>query len=312
MCSRRFPWFLLLTLTLFNVSAQNTHYDFGFVRNQAVPVIENGHPLSYAWAGGLNSVHFAEIDLDLDGTLDLLGFEKHGNRLLPFLNNHYGFEYAPQYARLFPDLHDWVIFFDYNQDGKPDIFTYGLASIRVFENISEETLQFLAKLKKGDKLPFSEINVKEGETSPPNRYNSGTLIRAMESAGQQIEDEELRAQLKGSGIGTSATRAGILEKLVKNGYLKLNKKTQIVTPTLLGEMITDAVHLSIPSLLHPKLTASWEKGLTMVANGEVKEKDYMEKLSKYVSDYTNDVKKNDYNSKLNSRYRYISQFYKQK
>ncbi len=177
---------------------------------------------------------------------------------------------------------------------------------------SEETLQFLAKLKKGDKLPFSEINVKEGETSPPNRYNSGTLIRAMESAGQQIEDEELRAQLKGSGIGTSATRAGILEKLVKNGYLKLNKKTQIVTPTLLGEMITDAVHLSIPSLLHPKLTASWEKGLTMVANGEVKEKDYMEKLSKYVSDYTNDVKKNDYNSKLNSRYRYISQFYKQK
>ncbi len=175
---------------------------------------------------------------------------------------------------------------------------------------SEETLQFLSKLKKGDKLPFNDIFVKEGETSPPKRYNSGSMIQAMESAGQQIEDEELRAQLKGSGIGTSATRAAILEKLFKNGYLKLNKKTQIITPTLLGEMITDAVHLSIPSLLHPKLTASWEKGLTMVANGEVGEKEYMDKLSKYVSDFTNDVKTNDYNSKLNSRYRYIAQFYK--
>ena len=175
---------------------------------------------------------------------------------------------------------------------------------------SEETLEFLAKLKKGDKLPYKEIFVKEGETSPPKRYNSGSMIQAMESAGQQIEDEELRAQIKGSGIGTSATRAAILDKLFKNGYLKLNKKTQIITPTLLGEMITDAVHLSIPSLLHPKLTASWEKGLTMVANGEVGEKEYMDKLSKYVSDYTNDVKNKDYNSKLNSRYRYIAQFYK--
>ena len=132
----------------------------------------------------------------------------------------------------------------------------------------------------------------------------------MESAGQRIEDEELRAQLKGSGIGTSATRAAILDKLFKNGYLKLNKKTQIITPTLLGEMINDTVYLSIPSLLYPKLTASWEKGLTMVANGEVGEKEYMEKLSKYVSDYTNDVKTKDYNSKLNNRYRYIAQFYK--
>ena len=175
---------------------------------------------------------------------------------------------------------------------------------------SEETLEFLAKLKKGDKLPYKEIFVKEGETSPPKRYNSGSMIQAMESAGQQIEDEELRAQLKGSGIGTSATRAAILDKLFKNGYLKLNKKTQIITPTLLGEMITDAVHLSIPSLLHPKLTASWEKGLTMVANGEVGEKEYMDKLSKYVTDYTNDVKTKDFNSKLNTRYRYIAQFYK--
>ena len=175
---------------------------------------------------------------------------------------------------------------------------------------SEETLDFLSKLKKGDKLPYKEINVKEGETSPPKRYNSGSMILAMESAGQQIEDEELRAQLKGSGIGTSATRAAILTKLFNNGYLKLNKKTQIITPTLLGEMINDTVFLSIPSLLRPKLTASWEKGLTMVANGEVGEKEYMDKLSKYVSDYTNDVKKNDFNGKLNQRYRYIAQFYK--
>ena len=175
---------------------------------------------------------------------------------------------------------------------------------------SEETLQFLSKLKKGDKLPFKELFVKEGETSPPKRYNSGSMILAMESAGQQIEDEELRAQLKGSGIGTSATRAAILTKLFNNGYLKLNKKTQIITPTLLGEMITDAVHLSIPSLLHPKLTASWEKGLTMVANGEVNEKDYMDKLSKYVTDYTNDVKNKDYNDKLRNRYSTLKKYYK--
>ena len=136
------------------------------------------------------------------------------------------------------------------------------------------------------------------------------MILAMESAGQQIEDEELRAQLKGSGIGTSATRAGILTKLFNNGYLKLNKKTQIITPTLLGEMINDAVLLSIPSLLYPKLTASWEKGLTMVANGEVGEKEYMDKLTKYVTDYTNEVKTKDYSDKLNGRYRYIAQFYK--
>ena len=129
-------------LILCTVSAQNDLYDFGFERDQTVPVADGCRLLDLPWAGGLNSVHFAEIDLDLDGTLDLLGFEKHGNRLLPFLNTHNGYEYAPQYARLFPDLHDWAIFFDYNQDGKPDIFTYGLASIRVFENVSEETLQF--------------------------------------------------------------------------------------------------------------------------------------------------------------------------
>ncbi|MBP5276300.1 MAG: type IA DNA topoisomerase [Lachnospiraceae bacterium] len=175
---------------------------------------------------------------------------------------------------------------------------------------SAETLEFLGKLKKGDKIKYDKFFVKEGETTPPKRYNSGSMILAMESAGQQIEDEELRAQLKGSGIGTSATRAGILTKLFNNGYLNLNKKTQIITPTLLGEIINDTVYASIPSLLYPKLTASWEKGLTMVANGEVSEDEYMKKLAKYVTDYTNEVKNNNQSSKLNARYRYIAQFYK--
>lgn len=131
-----------MTLMLFTASAQNTHYDFGFERNSAVSVVENGNSLFYAWAGGLNSVHFSEIDLDLDGTPDLLGFEKHGNRLLPFLRRVDGYEYAPQYSRCFPDLHDWVILHDFNGDGRQDIFTYGLASIRVFENVSTDALAF--------------------------------------------------------------------------------------------------------------------------------------------------------------------------
>ena len=139
---------LLFSLTLFfclllsYVEAQNTYYDFGFERQQDVPVVENGHFLALPWVGGLNSVRFSEIDLNLDGVLDLLGFEKHGNRLMPFLRVGHGYAYAPQYARCFPDLHDWVILYDYNHDGKADIFTYGLASVRVFENISEDSLQF--------------------------------------------------------------------------------------------------------------------------------------------------------------------------
>ena len=129
---------MLLSLAV----AQNTYYDFGFERQQHVPVVENGHALALPWAGGLNSVRFSEIDLDLDGVPDLLGFEKHGNRLLPFLHVGNDYQYAPQYARCFPDLHDWVILYDFNHDGKTDIFTYGLASVRVFENISEDTLRF--------------------------------------------------------------------------------------------------------------------------------------------------------------------------
>ena len=133
---------LLFCVLLSLAEAQNTYYDFGFERQQSVSVVENGHTLPIPWAGGLNSVHFSEVDLNLDGVPDLLGFEKHGHRLLPFLRTGNAFQYAPQYARCFPDLHDWVILYDYNHDGKADIFTYGLASVRVFENISEDTLQF--------------------------------------------------------------------------------------------------------------------------------------------------------------------------
>ena len=137
---------------------------------------------------------------------------------------------------------------------------------------------------------MKELNIKEGETSPPKRYNSGSMILAMENAGQLIEDEELRAQIKGSGIGTSATRAEILSKLFKIGYINLNKKTQIITPTLLGEMIFDVVNNSIRSLLNPELTASWEKGLTFVANGEITSDDYMVKLNNFVAKNVNGVK----------------------
>lgn len=132
----------LLVLLLVSASAQNAFYDFGFERDLSVPVFENGQPLAFPWAGGLNSVRFSEIDLNLDGEPDLLGFEKHGNRLLPFLRVGGGYEYAPLYARRFPDLHDWVILRDYDHDGKADIFTYGLASVRVFRNISDDTLRF--------------------------------------------------------------------------------------------------------------------------------------------------------------------------
>ena len=139
---RFFPLLLLFGLLFSFAAAQNTYYDYGFERQLTIPVVENGHSLELPWAGGVNSVRFSEIDLNLDGVTDLLGFEKHGNRLLPFLRTATGFQYAPQYARCFPDLHDWVILYDYNHDGKTDIFTYGLASVRVFENVSEDTLQF--------------------------------------------------------------------------------------------------------------------------------------------------------------------------
>ncbi|MCL2052745.1 MAG: DNA topoisomerase [Lachnospiraceae bacterium] len=148
----------------------------------------------------------------------------------------------------------------------------------------------LTALKPGQAVCVNGFEIKEGETTPPKRYNSGTLILAMENAGQFIEDEELRAQIKGSGIGTSATRAEILKKLVTIKYLNLNKKTQIITPALLGEMIYDVVNNSIRALLDPALTASWEKGLEMVARGTITEAEYMIKLNDFISRRTNQVK----------------------
>ena len=143
-------------------------------------------------------------------------------------------------------------------------------------------LAALQNLKKGDILSVDSLSIKEGETSPPKRYNSGSMILAMENAGQLIEDEELRAQIKSCGIGTSATRAEILKKLCNIKYLALNKKTQVITPTLLGEMIFDVVNCSIRQLLNPELTASWEKGLNYVAEGSITELEYMDKLEHFV------------------------------
>lgn len=174
----------------------------------------------------------------------------------------------------------------------------------------EELFEHLQKLKKGDKLQAESFNLKEGETSPPKRYNSGTIILTMENAGQFIEDEELRAQIKGSGIGTSATRAGILTKLVNIKYLSLNKKTQIITPTQMGEMVYETVACSMKPMLNPALTASWEKGLTGVANGEISENEYMSKLDDFVSKRTNLVKDNDYRNLLRSRFDYVASNYK--
>ena len=159
-------------------------------------------------------------------------------------------------------------------------------------------------------MAVSGFHIKEGETSPPKRYNSGSMILAMENAGQLIEDEELRAQIKGSGIGTSATRAEILKKLVNNKYIALNKKTQIITPTLLGEMIFDVVRASIYGLLNPELTASWEKGLTQMAEGTITEDYYMQKLEKYITDKTQAVLAADYRRALRPCFDASARFYK--
>ncbi len=179
------------------------------------------------------------------------------------------------------------------------------------ENACDESfMEVLKTLRKGKQLKLLSLDKKEGETSPPKRYNSGTMILTMENAGQFIEDEELRAQIKGSGIGTSATRAEILKKLVNIKYLALNKKTQIITPTLLGEMIYEVVAGSIRPLLDPRLTASWEKGLTLVADGEISENEYMMKLDDFVTRRTNTVKQMNNQSVLYNRFRYVAQFYK--
>ena len=148
----------------------------------------------------------------------------------------------------------------------------------------------LSGLKKGSRIYLVQTGLKEGETSPPKRYTSGTMILAMENAGKLIEDESLREQIKGSGIGTSATRAGILTKLEKNEYICLDKKTQQLSPSLLGEKIVQILWNSIPSLLNPTLTASWEKGLSYVEEGKIEEKEYMEKLEDFVRNNTEKVK----------------------
>lgn len=166
-------------------------------------------------------------------------------------------------------------------------------------------LKFLSGLKKGMKVPLGDIEIKEGETVPPKRYTSGTLILAMENAGQLIEDEELRAQIKSSGIGTSATRAEILNKLVKIGYLNLNKKTQVIMPSKKGELIYEVVRLSIASLLNPKLTASWEKGLTYVSEGQITDTEYTVKLNDYVRRITQAVKNANYSDVLLNNFRMV-------
>lgn len=182
------------------------------------------------------------------------------------------------------------------------------------ENTScnEVLLAALQKLKKNDILSVDSLSIKEGETSPPKRYNSGSMILAMENAGQLIEDEELRAQIRGSGIGTSATRAEILKKLFSIKYLSLNKKTQVITPTLLGEMIFDVVNCSIRQLLNPELTASWEKGLTYVAEGSITPQEYMDKLEHFVRVRTNQVEQSNYQYALRQFFDAAAENYKKK
>ncbi len=178
------------------------------------------------------------------------------------------------------------------------------------DTLDAELVAFAGSLKKGMILILKGMNIKEGKTSPPKRYNSGSMILAMENAGQLIEDEELRAQIKGSGIGTSATRAEILNKLVKINYLKLNKKTQIITPAQQGELVYEVVYSSIRSLLNPELTASWEKGLTYVSEGSISEEEYMQKLTGFVSRMTEGVKKLGNQSALRGAFDRVAAYYK--
>ena len=177
------------------------------------------------------------------------------------------------------------------------------------QSLDTGLFEVVKSLKKGAVLQVRALDIKEGETSPPKRYNSGSMILAMENAGQLIEDEELRAQIKGSGIGTSATRAEILKKLVNIKYLALNKKTQVITPTLQGEMIYDVVDHSIRSLLNPELTASWEKGLNYVAEGSITSDEYMRKLDRFITSRTVGVKGLNNQYQLRACYEKAAGFY---
>lgn len=178
------------------------------------------------------------------------------------------------------------------------------------EEFGTDVLDVISTLKKGSKISVGDFSIKFGETAPPKRYTSGSMILAMENAGQLIEDEELRAQIKGSGIGTSATRAEILNKLVRISYLSLNKKTQIITPTLRGEIIYEVVNATIKGLLNPELTASWEKGLTGVAEGSIGETEYMGKLSAYITKWTEGVKGLNIGGALKNNFNVVKSFYK--
>lgn len=198
-----------------------------------------------------------------------------------------------------------------DSDGGPDT-KEGAESEEQEEKCDAEMTALLMKLKKGDAIDADGYVIKEGETSPPKRYNSGSIILTMENAGQFIEDEELRAQIRGSGIGTSATRAEILKKLVNIEYLALNKKTQILTPTLMGEMVYDVVASAIKPLLNPALTASWEKGLTQVAEGKITSEEYMGKLSDFVARRTNIVKQLNNQSSLYAQFRAAEENYRKK
>ena len=154
---------------------------------------------------------------------------------------------------------------------------------RIKTDEEDDNLSILSALKKGQEISVLNYETKDSETSPPSRYNSGGMVLAMENAGKLIEDEELREQIKGAGIGTSATRGEIIKKLERIKYIEINPKTQIITPTIKGEAIYDIVNKSIPDMLNPELTASWEKGLDMVAKKEIKPEIFMEKLKKYIN-----------------------------
>ena len=195
-------------------------------------------------------------------------------------------------------------------EGKKDFGQEGEGDDTPQKNVNDpEFTAMLEKLKKGEVFPVKELLIKEGETSPPKRYTSGSMILAMENAGQLIEDEDLRAQIKGSGIGTSATRAEILKKLVNIKYLALNGKTPVITPTFLGEIIYEVVNASIRSLLNPELTASWEKGLTYVAEGSITPDEYMEKLEHFVTVRTVNVIRLNNQYSLQNNFDLASKYY---
>ena len=184
----------------------------------------------------------------------------------------------------------------------------GDAADEVSDN--EALLNLLSSLTKGSPLSVNKLETKEGKTTPPKRYTSGSMILAMENAGQLIEDEELRATIKGAGIGTSATRAGIIEKLLKIGYLALNKKTQILTPMLFGEMVYEVADMAIPAMLNPEMTASWEKGLSGVEAGEISTDKYEETLNTYVRKYIDNIKVKDLSRELGNRFEMVKKWSK--